>query len=176
MRILERLAILSAMALCVLAGEAAASSSISFDREFVYEEGQTIAQAYRTWRFDIDEAGVYALDIVPGTRPVTAFLDGAQIAFTRAGNDNKGKIDKVPDEYDEMVTVVEDLIGELKENNPGLWDNLIGIGISVPAVVDAHTGEIRLDLRQHGVEYLPRPLSEKVCRRKKSDQNPLVVL
>ena len=94
MRILERLAILSAMALCVLAGEVAADGPVSFDREFVYEEGQTIAQAYRTWRFDIDEAGVYALDIVPGTRPVTAFLDGAQIAFTRAGNDNKGKIDK----------------------------------------------------------------------------------
>ena len=94
MRILERLAILSAMALCVLAGDAAADGPVSFDREFLYEEGQTIAQAYRTWTFDIAEAGVYALDIVPGTRPVTAFLDGAQIAFTRAGNDNKGKIDK----------------------------------------------------------------------------------
>ena len=51
MRILERLAILSAMALCAVAGEAAAGGSISFDREFLYEEGQTIAQAYRTWTF-----------------------------------------------------------------------------------------------------------------------------
>ena len=46
-----RCVIVFVMAICAIAGEATASSSISFDREFLYEEGQTIAQAYRTWTF-----------------------------------------------------------------------------------------------------------------------------
>lgn len=74
---------------------------------------------------------------------------------------DKGKIDKVPDEYEEMVTVVEDLISELKENNPGLWDNLIGIGISVPAVVDAHTGIIGM-IDEERTSWIGKPFGATV--------------
>ena len=54
----------------------------------------------------------------------------------------RGEEKVMPADYGRMMQSLCRLIDSVRDSHPGLWSKLIGIGVAVPAVVDAHTGTV----------------------------------
>ncbi|MBR3343154.1 MAG: ROK family transcriptional regulator [Solobacterium sp.] len=52
----------------------------------------------------------------------------------------QGKAPVMPDDYEEMLKELCGIIDRIRENDPARWGKMIGIGVALPGIVNAHTG------------------------------------
>ena len=73
----------------------------------------------------------------------------------------KKEMNVMPDSYEEMLSVLYREIGKIRAEKADIWNKLIGIGISVPAIIDAHAGRI-CQIEEERASWQGRVLSEDV--------------
>ena len=74
-----------------------------------------------------------------------------------------GTYEVMSDEYPVMLHQLQGILGLIRQEHGALWDRLLGIGLSIPAVVNSHTGQVK----NHGSERLSwvnQPLAEEISR------------
>lgn len=88
------------------------------------------------------------IDLVPGSRLALGLSLGRDythycITDLRGGVRAQGTFDLMPEDYDEMVRRLLQILQTLKKRHPAEWKLLIGVGITVPGIVNPHTGIIK---------------------------------
>ena len=67
------------------------------------------------------------------------------------------------DEYSVMLHQLQGILSLIEKEHHDLWQKLLGIGIAIPGVVNAHTGQVK----NHGNErrsWCGQPLGEEISR------------
>ena len=62
----------------------------------------------------------------------------------------QGTFDLMPEDYDAMVRQLLRILNTLEKRHPAEWNLLIGVGITIPGIVNPHTGVIK----NHGSERI----------------------
>ena len=70
------------------------------------------------------------------------------ITDLRGGIRAQGSFDLMPEDYDAMVRQLLRILNTLEKRHPAEWKLLIGVGITIPGIVNPHTGVIK----NHGSE------------------------
>ena len=81
----------------------------------------------------------------------------------RGGILAQGSCAVMPDSYDEMRDQLGQLLLQLRSQYASDWDNLVGIGITVPGLVDTSAGVIK-NLGSERLDWCDKPLAEDVSR------------
>ena len=89
-----------------------------------------------------------AIDLVPGSRlalGISLGRDATHYCITdlRGGVRAQGVFELMPENYDDMLRQLLQILNKLKKRHPAAWALLIGIGIAVPGIVNPHTGVIK---------------------------------
>ena len=89
-----------------------------------------------------------AIDLVPGSRlalGISLGRDATHYCITdlRGGVQAQGVFELMPENYDDMLRQLLQILNKLKKRHPAEWELLIGIGIAVPGIVNPHTGVIK---------------------------------
>lgn len=69
---------------------------------------------------------------------------------------------RLPDDYEEMLSILKGYIQKLREDEPAVWAKLMAVGLALPGIVDHEKGT----LKNHGMErkdWCGRPLAEDVA-------------
>lgn len=75
----------------------------------------------------------------------------------------EGVYEVMNDEYDVMIHQLQGILYIIQKEHGALWEKLLGIGIAIPGVVNAHSGEVK----NHGSERLSwcsKPLGTEISR------------
>lgn len=95
------------------------------------------------------------IDLVPGSRLALGISLGRDfthycITDLRGGVRAQGTFDLMPEDYDAMVRQLLRILHTLEKRHPAEWSLLIGVGITIPGIVNPHTGVIK----NHGSERI----------------------
>lgn len=71
--------------------------------------------------------------------------------------------DLAPDNYDEMVIFLLELLQKLRAQYHREWSKLLGIGVSMPGIVDCHTGALK-NIDGERVTWIDRPLGVTISQ------------
>ncbi len=83
----------------------------------------------------------------------------------------KGTLEVVSEDYEIMRQSLLDLLSEIRQKHSSEWDRLLGIGISMPGIVDSHVGTLK-SLDAERVSWRDQPLAEHI---KKETGLPVVI-
>lgn len=75
----------------------------------------------------------------------------------------EGIYEVMNDDYDVMIHQLQGILYIIQKEYKLLWEKLLGIGIAIPGVVNAHSGEVK----NHGSErrsWCNKPLGEEISR------------
>lgn len=75
----------------------------------------------------------------------------------------QGIYEVMNDEYSVMLHQLQGILSLIEKEHHDLWQKLLGIGIAIPGVVNAHTGQVK----NHGNErrsWCGQPLGEEISR------------
>ena len=75
----------------------------------------------------------------------------------------QGTYEVMNDDYQVMLHQLQGIVGLIRQRHPLLWQKLLGIGLSVPGVVNSHRGQVK----NHGserVSWRNQPLAEEIAR------------
>lgn len=103
---------------------------------------------------DFIARSVYALGISLG-RDKTHYC----ITDLRGNPVMQGEMEVMPDGFAKMMDRLYGIIESVRRNFPECWEKLAGIGIAVPAIVDAHIGVIK-QIDQERVSWKDQPLAQ----------------
>ncbi|MBR2823597.1 MAG: ROK family transcriptional regulator [Clostridia bacterium] len=81
----------------------------------------------------------------------------------RGGILTQATYETMSDDYSVMLHQLQGILSITRQEHPELWNKLLGIGISIPGVVNAHRGQVK----NHGEERLSwrnQPLTEEISR------------
>ena len=95
------------------------------------------------------------IDLVPGSRLALGISLGRDythycITDLRGGVRAQGTFALMPEDYDAMVRQLLRILNTLEKRHPAEWNLLIGVGITIPGIVNPHTGVIK----NHGSERI----------------------
>mgnify|MGYP000847445130 CR=1 FL=1 len=74
-----------------------------------------------------------------------------------------GHVDVFSDDYEIMIGEFQSLLNMLKNSYPSEWEKLLGIGISVPGIVDSENGILKT-LATERVNWYGRPMADDVSK------------
>lgn len=108
------------------------------------------------------------IDLVPGSRLALGISLGRDfthycITDLRGGIRAQGSYDLLSEDYNTMVKQLLRLLNTLEKRYPAEWERLIGIGITVPGIVNAHTGVIK-NLGTERVSWCNQPFGETISQ------------
>ena len=75
----------------------------------------------------------------------------------------RGETELAVEDYEQMLRNLLSWLDELKKQHVQEWQRLLGIGISMPGIVDTHTGVLK-SLDNERVSWRDQPLAESVSR------------
>ncbi len=107
---------------------------------------------------DLKRDSLYTLGISLGrdsTRYAVCDLRGKVLA--------QGIYEVMNDDYSVMIHQLQGIISLIQKEHADLWPKLLGIGLAIPGVVNAHLGQ----LKNHGTErvsWCSQPLGEEISR------------
>lgn len=74
-----------------------------------------------------------------------------------------GTFEVMNDDYSVMLHQLQGILSLIRQQHPALWDKLLGVGLSIPGVINSHRGQVK----NHGHERLSwrgQPLAEEISR------------
>lgn len=89
-----------------------------------------------------------------GTRYCITDLRGRMLA--------QGSADRMPEEYEPMVQQLLDLLGTIRHRHANLWKRLLGVGITMPGIVDPHRGVIKNPGYNERKEWREKTLADRI--------------
>lgn len=110
------------------------------------------------------------IDLVPGAHlslGVSLGRDATHYCIT----DLRGKVlaqgtaDLMPEEYEAMVQQLLDLLTSIQQRYADLWERLLGVGITLPGIVDAHNGVIKNPGYNERQEWREKPLASRISQK-----------
>ena len=75
----------------------------------------------------------------------------------------EGTYEVMNDEYTVMIHQLQGILSLIQKEHADLWKKLLGIGISIPGVVNAHQGQLK-NLGSERVSWCNKPLGEVISR------------
>ena len=108
------------------------------------------------------------IDLVPGSRLALGVSLGRDythycITDLRGGVRAQGVFDLMPEGYDDMIRQLLRILQTLKRRHPAEWKLLIGVGITIPGIVNPHTGVIK-NMGNERISWCNQPLGDTVSQ------------
>lgn len=108
------------------------------------------------------------IDLVPGSRLALGLSLGRDythycITDLRGGVRAQGCFDLMPEEYDAMLRQLLRILHTLERRHPAEWEKLIGVGLTVPGIVNPGTGEIK-NMGSERRDWCGKPLAQAVSQ------------
>lgn len=108
------------------------------------------------------------LDLVPGSRLALGISLGRDythycITDLRGGIRAQGTFDLMPEEYSDMIRQLLRILHKLEKRHPAEWSQLIGVGITLPGIVNPHTGVIK-NLGNERTSWCNQPIGQTISQ------------